>query len=466
MSEEKSTQRTTLTRIADLEASRYPVGAVRTKLVVLEGPEKGREYPLTKPVVHLGKRQDCDIVLSDPTVSRDHCEIVLQAEGYVLRDLGSTNGTFCDGTRAREIFLQPGMIIRLGKTQMRVQPVSQQAGFLPSDKNQFGRVLGNSMKMKEIFSILEQIAPTDATVIVEGETGTGKEVIARSIHENSHRHEKPFIVVDCSIIAENLIESELFGNEKGSFTSASNTRQGAFEVANGGTVFLDELGELSLTLQPKLLRVLEERSIKRVGSNKPINIDVRIVAATNKDLKAEVSKGKFREDLYFRLSVVKVRMPPLRERKEDIPLLVTHFLSKTATNFPPGVEPRISHEMMSTMIAHYWPGNIRELRNVIERAIYLSKDGQLRIPLFAGGEDMEITKAVDTVELSSVGVDPISGLIGMSFSEAKDKWIELFERRFISELLSRNSGNVSKASRDARMDRKYLKKLMDKYGIS
>jgi DNA-binding NtrC family response regulator len=317
-------------------------------------------------------------------------------------------------------------------------------------------MVGRSASMREIFGLIERIAPTDATVLIEGETGTGKDMIARALHTLSKRANAPFIVVDCGAVAGTLIESELFGHEKGSFTGAVAARQGAFELASGGTVFLDELGELSLDLQPKLLRVLEQRELRRVGGSKTLKVDLRVVAATRKDLRSEVEKGKFREDLYFRLNVVPITAPPLRERREDIPLLIQHFLTKLA---PPGTPaPNLGDTTRAALMAHDWPGNVRELRNVIERAIALGTDpSALVAPL---GDSLRSAPMAAPSGGESSEFEP-----GLSFRDTKEKWNEVFERRYLTWLLRRAEGNISKAARDADMDRKYLHKLIRKYGI-
>jgi len=298
---------------------------------------------------------------------------------------------------------------------------------------------------------VERIAPTDATVLIEGETGTGKDMIARTLHQLSPRSDKPFIVVDCGAVAGTLIESELFGHEKGAFTGAVAARQGAFELASGGTVFLDELGELSLDLQPKLLRVLEQRELRRVGGTKIIKVDLRVIAATRKDLRSEVEKGKFREDLYFRINVVPITTPALRERREDIPLLIDAMLGKLPNG---GIV--LSEATRVALMAHDWPGNVRELRNVIERALALGADPSMLVaPL--GSE----TATKGAQQRDGLEFEP-----GVSFRDTKEKWNELFERRYLTWLIKRAEGNISKAARDADMDRKYLHKLLRKYGIT
>src|SRR5262245_24142902 len=238
----------------------------------------------------------------------------------------STNGTFLDGAEIKEAYIRAGAVIGAGASEFKFTPFEERIEILPSEKEVLGEMVGRSRAMREIFGLIERIGTTDATVLIEGETGTGKDMVARTLHTLSKRRDAPFIVVDCGAVAGTLIESELFGHEKGAFTGAVTARQGAFELASGGTVFLDELGELSLDLQPKLLRVLEQRELRRVGGSKTVKVDLRVIAATRKDLRSEVEKGKFREDLYFRLNVVPITAPPLRERREDIGLLLDHFL--------------------------------------------------------------------------------------------------------------------------------------------
>ena len=308
----------------------------RCKLVVLKGPERGNEHVVSTDVIRVGKASENDLVITDETVSRVHCEIVRDAKGYLLRDLGSTNGTFLDGAEIREAYIRSGSVIAAGAAELKFTPFEERIEILPSEKERLGPMVARSMQMREIFGLIERIAPTDATVLIEGETGTGKDMIARTLHQLSRRAEGSFIVVDCGAVAGTLIESELFGHEKGAFTGATTTRQGAFELSSGGTVFLDELGELALDLQPKLLRVLEQRELRRVGGSRTLKVDLRIIAATRKDLRNEVEKGKFREDLYFRLNVVNIVAPSLRDRREDIPMLVENFLQGTHAGYPTG----------------------------------------------------------------------------------------------------------------------------------
>jgi DNA-binding NtrC family response regulator len=282
-------------------------------------------------------------------------------------------------------------------------------------------------------------------------------MVARTIHDLSRRKDKPFVIVDCGAVSGTLIESELFGHEKGAFTGATTTRQGAFEAAHGGTIFLDELGELSLDLQPKLLRVLEQREIRRVGGNRTIKVDIRVVAATKQDLQKEVQKGKFREDLYFRLSVVPIHTPALRERKDDIPLIVRNFLAHMAKE---GAPPReIDEATMASLTTHDWPGNVRELRNVLERGVYLSPAGS------SSGAVKLVSMPAPSVDVPGSGTPALSFDELKSYRENKEQWENEFEKRYLTWLMQRAGGNISRAAREADMDRKYLHKLLKKHAI-
>ncbi|MBP6628014.1 MAG: sigma 54-dependent Fis family transcriptional regulator [Kofleriaceae bacterium] len=446
------------------EATPATVNLRRCKLVVIKGPQRATEFLIAGDVIRVGKAPENDLALSDETVSRVHFEIVRDAKGYLVRDMKSTNGTFLDGAEIKEAYLRTGSVIGAGSSELKFTPFEERIEILPSERDHLGEMVGRSAPMREIFGLIEKIAPTDATVLIEGETGTGKDMVARTLHQLSRRKDAPFIVVDCGAVAGTLIESELFGHEKGAFTGAVAARQGAFELASGGTVFLDELGELSLDLQPKLLRVLEQRELRRVGGSKTTKVDIRVIAATRKDLRSEVEKGKFREDLYFRLNVVPITAPPLRDRREDIPLLVDNFLAKADTG-----PVTLSDSTRAALMAHDWPGNVRELRNVLERAAALGGDpGVLVAPLAELGPRAAASAAAAAAASTTAAGrgDWVDFEPGLSYRDTKEKWNEQFERRYLTWLLRRADGNISKAARDADMDRKYLHKLLRKYGIA
>lgn len=451
--------KTELLKISDVS----PVISLRKcQLNILEGQNRGKKMTLSKDVTKLGKRETNDLIISDKTVSREHLEIKYQADSFVLIDLGSTNGTYLNGNRVKEAYLSPGDLIKIGNTTIEFVVFDEGVKIEPSVKEAFGGMVGKSRRMREIFAILEKISPTHATVIIEGETGTGKDLVARAIHEHSIRKAKPFAVFDCSAVAPNLIESELFGHERGSFTGAVKSRQGAFEAANAGTIFLDEIGELGLDLQPKLLRALEQREIKRVGSNVPIKIDVRVICATNKNLRNEIKEGRFREDLYYRLSVVKIIVPPLRDRPEDIQALLEHFLKTSHLNKDAKGNLKVlkvDDEALKILTRYSWPGNVRELYNVMERTIsFVDGNTISRAHLdyifpeveHAGGEERTEWMPVDT---------------DMPFKDAKAKVLGVFEKEYLVELLKKHNHNLSKASREAKIDRKHLRNLLKKYEI-
>src|SRR5688572_743309 len=329
------------------------------------------EWTFDHDEVRIGSMDDNDVVLGDDTVSRYHCRITQEDNGYVLVDQRSTNGTFINKVRIREAFLKPGSIVSVGQSQLRFNAREEEVEIVPSRSDHCVGLIGGNARMREIYAIIEKIAPTATTVVIDGETGTGKEVVAQAIHSLSPRAPNDLVVFDCGAVPPNLIESELFGHEKGSFTGAMMTRQGLFEQADGGTLFLDELGELPLDLQPKLLRALEQREVRRVGATKAGKVDVRIIAATNRNLEDEVRAGRFRQDLFYRLSVVRLHLPSLRERADDLPQLVKHFLQIMPYNRDADGNQRVravSRDALASLGAYAWPGNVRELVNVIERA--------------------------------------------------------------------------------------------------
>jgi len=320
-------------------------------------------------------------------------------------------------------------------------------------KNQFFEtgILGNSIQIREILAVIAGVANSKASVLIEGESGTGKELIAQAIHFLGNRAEKMFVPINCSAIPDNLLESELFGHVKGAFTGATESKQGLFLFAQGGTLFLDEIGDLSKTLQAKLLRVLHDGRIRRVGDFKEIETDVRVVAATNKDLSALIRSGEFREDLYFRLAVLPVRVPPLRERKEDIPLLADHFLKKFSAGKAP--EIRFSKEAAGLLFRYSWPGNVRELKNLLERLAIL-KQGKVIEPEDLPGE----------FHLREAPADPTDEAT-LNYRMAKQKVLEEFHREFVESALRKHGGNVSKASESLGLDRGNFQRIMRRYGL-
>ena len=458
-----------LTKLTYIDGRPTTITLRRCKLVVLRDG-KPLEHTFDKDAVTIGATPENDLQIDDETVSRNHCRIFREGDHFLIRDLESTNGTFVNRVRIREAFLKPDSTVQLGNSELRFHPIDERLRIVPSASDRFGDLIGGNTRMREIYAILEKIAPTDATLIVEGETGTGKEVVARTIHQTSHRKDEPFMVFDCGAVPENLIESELFGHEKGAFTGAISTRQGVFEMANGGTVFLDELGELNIDLQPKLLRVLEQREVKRVGGYKPIKVDVRVVAATNRNLEEEVAAGRFREDLFYRLSVVRLILPPLRKRKEDVPLLLDHFLTNAKYNRDRTGQRKVvgfSSSATDHLIDYDWPGNIRELANVIERAVSFADSDTVEVRdlpdhiALRGGELVSGDTRIEALVKSSAGEVDIKN----TFKDAKEQWVSSFEKDYIQALLDRNEQNISHAAREADIDRKYFRKLMKKYGI-
>ncbi|MEM9193917.1 MAG: sigma 54-interacting transcriptional regulator [Myxococcota bacterium] len=457
-----------LTKLTYIDGRPTTITLRRVQLTVIKNGQP-EEHTFDRDTLTIGASTENDLQIDDETVSRSHCRIFREGDHFIIKDLESTNGTFVNRVRVREAFLKPDCSVLLGKSELRFMPVDERVRIVPSDDKRFGELIGGNAKMREIYAILEKIAPTDATLVIEGETGTGKEVVARTIHQQSRRREGSFMVFDCGAVPENLIESELFGHEKGAFTGAIQTRQGVFEMAHGGTVFLDELGELALDLQPKLLRVLEQREVKRVGGYKPIKVEVRVVAATNRDLEAEVAAGRFREDLFYRLSVVRVGLPPLRKRKEDIPLLIEHFLSHGKFNRNRDGKPRIAgvgQAAMARIMEYQWPGNVRELANVIERAVSFADTEQIEVrdlPDHVALRGAELVSSDTRVEAHPAAMAQIN--TSGTFKDAKEEWVSTFEKDYIQHLLDKNNNNISHAAREADIDRKYFRKLMKKYGI-
>jgi len=423
---------------------------VRRKLraQVKKGPDKKRKVELESDRIVIGTHPSCDLVLSDPTVSRQHCEVVLVDKGYALRDLDSTNGTFVSGLRLGEVVFTDDVTVDLGSSTVVLQLSSDTVSVELGTATRFGPLVGRSPAMRQVFQRLARVAPGDTTVLITGESGTGKELAARAIHENSARAKGPFVVVDCGALPTNLIESELYGHVRGAFTGATRDHPGAFRAASGGTLFLDEIGELPVDLQTRLLGALERREVQPVGMASSVAVDVRVVAATNRDLRREVNVGGFREDLYFRLAVVTVQMPSLRERPEDLPLYVHGFLEEL------GAQERgftLDAVTMQRLQAQPWKGNVRELRNVIERAVAL---GEVDV------DEAVVPAAQPTLPAVTGDID-----VDVPFKLGKQVLIENYERQYVAALMAKYDNNITQAARGAEIDRVYLLRVLDKYGM-
>ena len=405
-----------------------PVAGAR--VVVVEGADAGASCDVVGSIV-IGTSQHCDLRLGDRTVSRRHVRVATSALGVQLRDEDSRNGTYVGSLRVREVELPLGTEFRIGSTRLRVEATESRAA-VPARRNAFGRFLGESRALDRLYHGLTRAAASDATVLLEGESGTGKELLAEGIHEEGSRASAPFVVVDCGSLPETLIESELFGHERGAFTGASAARPGAFERANGGTVFLDEIGELPLAMQTRLLRVLDRRQVKRIGANAPIEVDVRVVAATNRNLEKEVEESRFRLDLFHRLAVVLLRVPPLRERGDDVVLLARHFVETLGGT--------LGDEELARLRARRWPGNVRQLRNAIERFVLLGELGPAGVSAATGD--------LDSIARS-----------GMPYRKARALVLERFQASYVTDMLDRHGGNVSHAAKAAGVARRHFQRL-------
>jgi DNA-binding NtrC family response regulator len=422
----------------------------RFDLVVVDGAQRGLRWRSKSDRCSIGSLQSNDLVLDDSMVSRFHCEIAIGERGAKLRDLGSRNGTVLDGVQVVEAYLKNGSLLKLGSSTVRFETDGARIAVAVSPMARFGSLVGVSAQMRATFALLERAAQSGATVLLEGETGTGKEDAAESIHRASARASGSLVVIDCGAIPESLLESELFGHEKGAFTGAQQRRTGAFEEAHGGTIFLDEIGELPLELQPKLLRVLEQREVRRVGSNHYRAIDVRVIAATNRDLRTEVNAARFRADLYFRLAVLKIPMPPLRSRPDDVPLLAGHILASLGVEAH-AIEALLTPDYVTRLQTAAWGGNVRELRNYLERCVVFKEPQPLHE--HAAGADSSDAASASVVDAR------------VPYPEAKQRAVARFERRYLEELLALHGGKVAQAARAAGVDRAYLYRLLQRNGI-
>ena len=440
----------------------------RVMLRVTAGPDKGAQIQVTRPRLTVGRSAVNDLVLTDTSVSGTHLQITLgDKRGVLLRDLDSTNGTLVAGLRVREAYIEPGATISLGKTDIKFLSADEVEVPL-SGSDHFGALWGASPAMREVFAVLEKVAPTDMSVMIGGQTGTGKELVARALHDESKRADGPFVVLDCGSLPRELAEAAILGHKKGSFTGAIGDRAGAFEEADGGTLFLDEVGELPLDLQPKLLRVLDRREVQRIGESQVRKVDVRVVAATHRDLRHMVGQGQFREDLYFRLSVMTVDMPPLRARGDDILLLANKFLEDFARVH--GRAPVLNEEAKQILLEEPWPGNVRQLKNTIERAAHLSTNfvvepADLHLGRREGRPAVKKFGHEDEPSQSRTDGELPEELYAMPFKEAKSVIVDDFERAYFKRLLAKTDNNLSRASAEAGITRYYLRELLKRLGM-
>jgi len=440
---------TLATRILRIQQRPVAIQVRGFTLEVVQGPDAGKTLAAQKRSVLIGTHPSADVVLADPHVSRLHARVDVEDDDYVLRDLGSTNGTRVGEVKIREACLAEGSIVEVGTTRLRFRFSGEPFEIPLAEEEAFEGLIGRSVGMRELFQMCARVAPSEATVLIEGETGSGKELVAEAIHKRSRRKDRPFVIFDCGAVPGSLIESELFGHERGAFTGAVAARAGVFERADGGTLFLDELGELAFDLQPKLLRALESGEIQRVGGEKTKKVDVRVIAATNRDLVRMIAETRFRADLFYRLAVIRLRVPPLRERREDIPLLAASF-ARAALGGGGVPMPEIAMEVVFEKYRHHeWPGNVRELRNAVERAVVLA-DPRLILESDALSAAQALSRSVD-------------GSLGkrISLRDARDE----HDRDYLTEILRAADGDITAAAAIAEVHPKSLERLIRKHRL-
>jgi DNA-binding NtrC family response regulator len=433
-------------RTAAVATTTREVQVQKFRIEVVSGPNRGQVSDSDADELCVGTAPTNHLVLTDPTVSRHHLSITATPSGFQVRDLGSTSGTFLAGFRVEVAYIESGALIQAGESTVRFDALEEQVSQPLSDGDRFGDVIGQSAAMRRVFAVLERVATADTTILLDGETGTGKRALAEAIHRHSLRASGPFVAVDCGAIAANQIESELFGHEPGAFDGAEEMRVGAFGAADGGTLFLDGIGELGPDIQPKLLRALESRQIRRIGSVAPVPVDVRIIAATHRDLRQEVNAGTFRTDLFFRLNATRVTVPPLRERRDDIPHLVADFVRQLGGP----ADAAIPAELITSLQRQPWAGNVRELRSAVERAVLLGQTAAMEQAAANGGSS-ESWPSLDFT---------------ISFRESKEGALAVWTRVYVRELVDRYGGNLSRAARAVSMDRNHLRDLLHKYAMN
>ncbi len=418
--------------------------AVGCLLIVVAGPDAGSSFPVdgrSAGRIFVGQSAACDVRLADRRVSRRHAAIELEEEGMRLTDLGSTNGTFVDGLRVHDVVLTGGERVHMGDTTLRVQ-ATEAVAVPTSDASRFGKTIGASPAMRRLYPMCERLAAAAVPVLIEGETGTGKEVLAESIHDAGPRAGGPFVVLDCTALVASLAEATIFGHERGAFTGAVASQRGVFEEAHGGTLFIDEIGDLDGALQAKLLRAIERSEVRRIGGTKWTRVDVRILCATRRDLEREIQAGRFRDDLFFRLAVARVELPPLRRREGDVALLTRIFWRALG-----GDERALTSDQVRRLEAYDWPGNVRELKNTIARRVAL-------------GELLDVDAMTET-KLEGTADGFMHHVLdrNLPFPSARDVVLAEFERRYVARVLEDYGGNVGKAAAASGIGRRYFQTI-------
>jgi DNA-binding NtrC family response regulator len=433
----------------DLTARARPEGAPAAfTLLVVEGPDRGAELKIdgsepSRPLV--GQSPACALRLADRLVSRRHAALELTERGLRVADLSSTNGTFVNGLRVESAFLKGGEIVRVGETSLRVEARGEPAPSSTSNAMRFGRVIGGSPEMRRLYPLCERIAQSTMPVLIEGETGTGKEMLAEALHECGPRANGPFVVFDCTAVPPNLLESTLFGHEKGAYTGAVAARKGVFEQAHGGTLLIDEIGDLELALQSKLLRAIERSEVQRVGGTGFVRCDARVLCATRRDLDREVAAGRFRDDLYFRITVARVELPPLRQRTGDIELLCAHFWRALGGDGP------VPSELLQRAQDYPWPGNVRELYNAVVRWRALGTLGLSDAPAQPAAPQPSPQPPI----LARDVIDEVLAL-ALPFPASRDRVMSEFERRYVERVLALHGGSVARAAEASGIARRYF----------
>lgn len=448
------------------------------ELRVVAGPDAGLEISLGLPILRLGTAPDNDVVLTDRAVSRRHAEIRMTPSGLLLRDLGSTNGTFINDVRITEAYIPADAECRLGYSRLLIRQHTEERKVAVPHQDHLGELVGSSERMRELYGLIRAVAPTPTTVHLHGESGAGKELVARTLHAFSGRP-GPLVVFDASVADPEMVRNDLFGHIKGAFTGATGTREGAFRQAHTGTLFIDEIGELPLDLQPRLLRVLETREVLPIGSDKPLRVDVRVITATHRDLEAMVRTGAFRADLFYRLSVVPIEVPALREMREDIPLIARQLCERLQ------LPCRMSAAALEVLQNYSWPGNVRELRNALERAAVMCGEREI------GPEDLRLPKTIGATQIISPVISapaptptpvpspppplasPPAPALAISHAQPVSEkpvadaraHLKEMERQMIVEGLERNQGNKAAVARELGIPLSTLKRRLKEYRI-